>query len=163
MSGSSYYLQDVSSALQPNTSPSHTEDTVDQIVKWDPDNQNLFDLEQSAQLHSIAYNVSQLIHRPFIPTPGNVVKLGIPSLAICTRAARACSNVLNCVRKHKIILLPGSIIAAFASGITLIIASWSALSAGSKLDYNTHLLDVDKCIRFMMSVEDIYVVAGRHV
>lgn len=132
-------------------------------MKWNPENKNLADLEQSAQLYSVAYNASQLIHRPFIPTPDKKPISSIPSLAICTRAARSCANVLNVARKHRMLLMPGSIHAGFASAITLLIASWSALSAGSKLDYNAHLLDVDKCVRYMMMVENFYVVAGRLV
>jgi hypothetical protein len=132
-------------------------------VKWNPDNKDLADLEQSAQLYSVAYNVSQLIHRPFIPAPDKRTTLPIPSLAICTRAARSCANVLNVARKHSMVLMPGSINAGFASAITLLIASWSALSARSTLDYNAHLLDVDKCVRYMIMVENVYIVAGRLV
>ena len=132
-------------------------------MKWDPDNQNLADLEQSAQLYSVAYNVSQLIHRPFIQPADEKSTSSIPSLAICTRAARSCANVLNVARKHRMVLMPGSVNAAFASAITLVIASWSALSAGAKLDYNAVLLDADKCVRYIMMVEHIYIVAGRLV
>ena len=132
-------------------------------MRWDPDKQDLADLEQSAHLYSVAYSVSQLIHRPFIPSPDQKSTSSIPSLAICTRAARSCANVLNVARKHRLVLMPGSINGAFASAITLVIASWSALSSGSKLDYNALILDVDKCIKYMIMVEGVYIMAGRLV
>ncbi|KAF8320309.1 hypothetical protein DL93DRAFT_2052668, partial [Clavulina sp. PMI_390] len=139
-------------------------ENIPEHLQWDPEHPPTGDnLELSVQLYINAYNISQLIHRPFIPAPGTTSKLAIPSLAICTRAARACSNILNVARIHKLTLLPGTIPSAFASSITLIISAWSALRGGSKLNYNTHILDVDKCLRYMMLVEDVYPIAGRQV
>lgn len=124
---------------------------------------NLRDLEQSAQLYSVGYNVAQLIHRPFIPTPESKPKLPFPSLVICINAARSCANVLDVARKKRFYLMPTSTVSAFASAVTLLIASWAAHDNGDRRNYTRHIADVDKCLRYMMMGEDVYYVCGKHV
>lgn len=62
------------------------------LVRWDPERENGTFLYQSAGLYSIYYMTQILIHRPFLHTDS---PLSIPSLVICTNAAKSCTRILE--------------------------------------------------------------------
>jgi hypothetical protein len=62
-------------------------------VRWDPEQEDLALLDQSAYLYATYYQLQILVHRPFIRARGGV-PASFPSLAICTNAARACAKVV---------------------------------------------------------------------
>ena len=64
-------------------------------VKWNPQEQNLLFFAQSAYLISQFYRLQINIHRAFIPSPGQPSRFSLPSLTICTNAARSCIHVLS--------------------------------------------------------------------
>ena len=64
-------------------------------VRWDPNREDPLCLNQSAMLHAYYYLVQIAIHRPFIQSPRKTTSLTLPSLAICTNAARSCTHVLD--------------------------------------------------------------------
>ncbi|KAG8728786.1 hypothetical protein FRC11_010206 [Ceratobasidium sp. 423] len=98
-------------------------DSVPDHLRWDPNRENSLFFDQSATLYSTYYHVQILIHRPFIPSPRKPSPLSFPSLAICTTAARSCSHVLDLQRRRSQTILPGVMVAAFTSGIVLLINS----------------------------------------
>ena len=98
---------------------------------------------------------------PALAPPGSNSSMSFPSLAICTNAARSCANVLNAARQRRVTLSPVAAFTAFASGITLLIATWGAKNSGIAIDYTTHVGDIDKCLRYLLMAEDVYLLAGR--
>lgn len=64
-------------------------------VQWNPDGIDDRFFRQSVTLHS-AYNMSRIaVHRNFISGPPDNSNHALPSLAICTGAASACSHILQ--------------------------------------------------------------------
>jgi hypothetical protein len=62
------------------------------IVRWDPFMPNIHYLNQSTSLHATFYYLRIQTHRPLLSlkTP-----MALSSLAACSNAARACSNVVS--------------------------------------------------------------------
>lgn len=101
-------------------------------MKWDPKRENAEHFRQSAMLLTIYYWVQVrvfagkcfltlsvegkiLVHRPFIPKPGEAALLDFPSLAISSNAARSCIRVLDVVLQRKetsIVVIPSSAVSA---------------------------------------------------
>jgi hypothetical protein len=52
-------------------------------------------LHQSALLYSSYYHLQITLHRSFIPIPSKTQVNFLPSLTICTNAARACIHLLE--------------------------------------------------------------------
>jgi hypothetical protein len=76
-------------------------------VKWDPHRENndlLFN--QSASLWATYYLIQILVHRPFIPSRKKTPSSTIPSLAICTNAARACCHVVDVQQRRTGAVIP---------------------------------------------------------
>ena len=80
------------------------------IVRWDPTREDEVHFKQSALLYTNYYYVQIIVHRPFIPTPGKQSLRSIPSLAICTNAARSCSHVLDIQQRRMDRPLPYQIV-----------------------------------------------------
>ncbi|KAJ6594288.1 hypothetical protein B0H19DRAFT_56782 [Mycena capillaripes] len=69
---------------------------VPEHLQWDPDRKNRVHFAQSALLYTAYYNVQILVHRPFIPTPFQTTHPdALPSLAICTNAARSVVRIFD--------------------------------------------------------------------
>jgi hypothetical protein len=71
------------------------------IVRWDPKREDPTFFYQSAHLYIAYYNAQISIHRPFIPQSRKPNALGLPSLTICTNAARTSSRVLEAVNLRR--------------------------------------------------------------
>ncbi|KAJ6541631.1 hypothetical protein B0H19DRAFT_1173910 [Mycena capillaripes] len=86
-------------------------DSVPHQLRWDSNQPDLTLLNQSACLYATYYHVQILLHRPFIPSPGNHSSLSshqisFPSLAISANAARSCGHVMDsCMFDCAIVLL----------------------------------------------------------
>lgn len=98
-----------------------------------------------------------LIHRPFIPTSRtapSIAALALPSLAICTNAARACARVINSSCQRNLIQhhLANP---AFTAAIVLLIGVWGGnkLGIGSAGDKTSTLEDVRNCLRCLKMSE----------
>ncbi|KAF8754361.1 hypothetical protein RHS01_06290 [Rhizoctonia solani] len=147
-------------------------------VRWDPNRENSLFFDQSATLYSTYYHVQILIHRPFIPSPRKPSPLSFPSLAICTTAqvpsrhsdrvctdqncsARSCSHVLDLQRRRSQTILPGVMVAAFTSGIVLLINVWGQKKSGGTADPNGQIKDVHKCMDVLKNNEHRWHSAGR--
>ncbi|KAF8322612.1 hypothetical protein DL93DRAFT_2050436 [Clavulina sp. PMI_390] len=138
-------------------------DAVPDHLKWDPNRQDPMHFEQSAVLYAAYYHLHIMIHRPFIPSPKKPAVLSFPSLTICTNAARSCSHVVEALGKRSQHVLPSTLVAAFTSGIVLLIAIWGAKKTGLSVDYKVHMNDVDKCLVFLQQSEKDWHYSGRLV
>ncbi|KAK7053473.1 Gypsy retrotransposon integrase-like protein 1 [Paramarasmius palmivorus] len=134
--------------------------TIPDHLRWNVKQENTLFFNQSAFLHSMYYNVQIQTHRPFIQKPSSFT---LPSLAICTNAARSCINVVHrhseSGRGH--LVMPQTFFAAFASGIVLLTNIWSSKSTGIKFDIHRELTDVSKVMRYLGSLEARWVGGGR--
>ncbi|KAG8709844.1 hypothetical protein FRC09_000448, partial [Ceratobasidium sp. 395] len=136
-------------------------DSVPDHLRWDPTRENPLFFDQSATLYSTYYHVQILIHRPFIPSPRKPSPLSFPSLAICTTAARSCSHVMDLQRRRSKTILPSVMVAAFTSGIVLLINVWGQKKSGGTADPNGQIKDVHKCMDVLKSNEHRWHSAGR--
>jgi hypothetical protein len=116
-------------------------------------------IASSNQEYTAATNMSVLskilIHRPFIPTPKTapaIASLALPSLAICTNAARSCAHIAELqVVRHRLnlhVLLP-----AFTSAIVLLVNVWASKKTGRMQDSETNLREVRKCLHALRDAE----------
>ena len=86
-------------------------------MKWDPKQENAEHLQQSALLHTTYYWIQVcvyignycirltikeqiVVHRPFIPKPGESSLLNFPSLAICTSASRTSIRIMDILHQR---------------------------------------------------------------
>lgn len=136
-------------------------DSVPDHLRWDPNRENPLFFDQSATLYSTYYHVQILIHRPFIPSPRKPSPLSFPSLAICTTAARSCSHVMDLQRRRSQTILPSVMVAAFTSGIVLLINVWGQKKSGGTADPNGQIKDVHKCMEVLKNNEHRWHSAGR--
>ncbi|THH04869.1 hypothetical protein EW145_g5209 [Phellinidium pouzarii] len=136
-------------------------DTVPDHLRWDPHRENLLHFNQSATLYATYYHLQILIHRPFIPSPRKPSPLTFPSLAICTNAARSCSHVTDTCRRRGSLPLPQMQIAAFTSGIVLLLNIWGAKKSGTFIDSSNQMADVHKCMQVLRTIEERFISAGR--
>ncbi|KAK0204277.1 fungal-specific transcription factor domain-containing protein [Desarmillaria ectypa] len=96
-------------------------------LRWDPKRENGIFSYQSACLYSIYYMVQIIVHRPFLHTNS---PLSIPSLAICTNAARSCTRILEVHMSTIKTVTPHIIIGTFMSGAVFAMNIWSGKRAG---------------------------------
>ena len=142
------------------------------IVRWDPDMQDPTFLHQSALLYSSYYHLQITLHRSFIPIPSKTEANFLPSLTICTNAARSCVHLLEVEQSrnvpgafHNLVCVstkPGILcltrlrhqIALFNAGIVLVLNIWAnkhsnlARSATPK-----ELSDIMKVLVMLKSIE----------
>ncbi|KAJ7758388.1 fungal-specific transcription factor domain-containing protein [Mycena metata] len=136
-------------------------DQVPEHLRWDPERADPLFFDQSVALYC-SYNWLQiLIHRPFIPMVRKSAPTALPSLAICTSAARACANMLDIQRQRKgnvavMVNLP----AAFSSGIILLLNVWSEKRTGLVPDPSREMANVHKCMEVLRLCEDRWQGAG---
>ena len=64
-------------------------------MRWNPEEPDHRVLKQAAYLHCSYRQTQILIHRPFITATKKSAHPSLPSLTICTTAARACAHVLD--------------------------------------------------------------------
>ncbi|KZP00590.1 hypothetical protein CALVIDRAFT_533589 [Calocera viscosa TUFC12733] len=136
-------------------------DSVPAHLKWDPNVESNLWFDQSATLFSTYYQLQILIHRPFIPSPRRPSPLSFPSLAICSNAARSSAHICEHVRRRSATILPGIIVAAFTSGIVLLINVWGGKKTGMKLDVTSQLQDTHNCMQVLKMAEHSWNSAGR--
>ncbi|KAF9535370.1 fungal-specific transcription factor domain-containing protein [Crepidotus variabilis] len=67
---------------------------------------DIFEL-QSIYLHASFHHCQLVLHRPYIPSPLNLVPSPLPALTICFNAARACCSILSDAKKNdkKVLLI----------------------------------------------------------
>ncbi|KAJ7653333.1 fungal-specific transcription factor domain-containing protein [Mycena polygramma] len=135
---------------------------VPEHLRWDPDRENALHSTQSALLYTAYYNVQILVHRPFIATPFNPSPPGsLPSLAICTNAARSCVRIIDNRLRSGISVNHNMLPAVFMAGIVLILSAWINKKSDSTYDSSQELDHVYSCLRIMTEAEKRHLAAGR--
>nr|GAT54017.1 predicted protein [Mycena chlorophos] len=155
-------------------------DGIPAHLRWDPSNPNPLWFKQSVYLYTAYYHVQMTIHRPFIPavrfkhTPPQDPNApstrpsaqpaktpSLPSLAICTNAARGTAHVAHtwntrCPNQPFIGLLPGLTIA----GVVLLLNVWSGKRTGLDPRMNTAVDEVGKVMQTISVCEKRWQMAG---
>ncbi|KAJ7230910.1 fungal-specific transcription factor domain-containing protein [Mycena haematopus] len=129
-------------------------------LQWDARRSDPIFFKQSVILYSTYYLVQMTTHRPFIPMVRQAPTT-LPSLAICTNAARSCSHVVDvwCQRFKEtpaVILLP----ALTTSAVILLLNVWSGKRTGLSPHMNTAITDVHKCMQAIRLLESRWQMAG---
>ncbi|KAJ6498985.1 fungal-specific transcription factor domain-containing protein [Mycena sanguinolenta] len=129
---------------------------IPEHLRWDPARTNILHSTQSALLYAAYYNVQMLLHRPFIPAPfERPPPDALPSLAICTHAARACLRIFDTSQRRQI---PGyyNILASqtiFTAGVVLLLNEWSKAKAFPRNPFKS-LDDINASVRIMNEAEE---------
>ncbi|KAF9018135.1 hypothetical protein BDZ89DRAFT_357526 [Hymenopellis radicata] len=126
-------------------------------LRWEPSLDPNPYFGESAMLYMSYYMLQMLIHRPFIhkTTPQS-----LPSLAICTNAARSLSRLLECWMQRKLMSSFVINMAAFVAGIILIM-NMRKRRVTNPAYRGQDLEDLYRCLRVLQSVESRYSVCGR--
>ncbi|KAJ6553299.1 fungal-specific transcription factor domain-containing protein [Mycena capillaripes] len=136
-------------------------DSIPPHLRWDPNRRDEAFFDQSVFLYCSYYQVQMTIHRPFIPTIRDGAPTSLPSLAICTNAARSCSHVADISRLRKngvpVSVLIGSV---FTSGVILLLNVWSGKHTGLSPQMNSAITEVHKCMATMRVCEKRWQTAG---
>ncbi|KAJ6556980.1 fungal-specific transcription factor domain-containing protein [Mycena vulgaris] len=136
-------------------------DSIPEHLRWDPHREDLTFFRQSVALYCGYYHVQMTTHRPFIPMLRQAAPTALPSLAICTNAARSCSHVadVSCRRMDgtpAIILLPS----LTTAGVVLLLNVWSTKRTGLAPHMNTTITEVHKCMEAIRVCEERWQMAG---
>ncbi|KAJ7045843.1 hypothetical protein C8F04DRAFT_1173787 [Mycena alexandri] len=126
---------------------------IPEHLRWDPERQNKIHLMQSVVLNTAFYNVQILLHRPYIPAPFQVSPPGaLPSLAICTNAARACIRIFDAYTERGGEIDFNMLLGICAAGIVLVLSTWSGKKSGSTTTPQ-QLEQIRSCIRLITEAE----------
>ncbi|KAJ7506045.1 fungal-specific transcription factor domain-containing protein [Mycena galericulata] len=136
-------------------------DSIPGHLRWDPNLEDTVFFRQSVVLYCSYYHVQMTTHRAFIPMIRKAAPTSLPSLAICTNAARSCSHVAEISRKrmgHRpvVYLLP----ALKTASIILLLNVWSGKRTGLPPHMNTAITEVHKCMAAIRVCEDRWQNAG---
>ena len=128
-------------------------------VRWDPERRDLNFFNQSACLYANYYQLQIAVHRQYIPTPRrNTAPLLLPSLTICTSAARSCISVLDAQYKRtrsSMCALTPMHMPLVTSCTVLLVHLWG----GKPSEKAAQALwgDVQKCLQILKDMEAEYV------
>ncbi|KAI0824058.1 fungal-specific transcription factor domain-containing protein [Trametes gibbosa] len=126
-------------------------DTVPDHLRWDPDRESHIFLNQSAALYAKYYQLQIFVHRPFLPSTRKSSRLTLPSLAICTNAARSCVHVSDVQFRRTGTPVGFNRMPLFTAGIVLLINMWGGKRAG--LSNTSAVADVQKCMAMLKLLE----------
>ncbi|KAJ7617321.1 hypothetical protein FB45DRAFT_1034612 [Roridomyces roridus] len=136
-------------------------DEVPEHLRWEPNRADTVFFDQSVALHCAFCNVQILVHRPFIPTMRKSAPTALPSLAICTNAARACANMVDVQRRRKgKVPVFFQLSAVFTSAIMLLLNVWSGKRTGLVPDPSREIANVHKCMAVVRLCETRWQSAG---
>ncbi|THU78284.1 hypothetical protein K435DRAFT_845840 [Dendrothele bispora CBS 962.96] len=135
-------------------------DSVPTHLRWDTPHISEIFFTQSAILYTMYYWVQIQIHRRFIPRPGQKSEVSLPSLTICTNAARSCIKVCNTYCQRKISPFGEFIIVPlFNSAMILTVNLWKStqtnITANALATSNSSrdLAEIYKCIELIRIYE----------
>ncbi|GJE87560.1 fungal-specific transcription factor domain-containing protein [Phanerochaete sordida] len=138
-------------------------DALPDHLRFDPAQENLVFFNQSALLYSSYYNLQISIHRPFL-SQRRSQSSSLPSLAICTNAARSCLHVMweqyKRARATDTYQIP-QINGLFASGMVLLLNILGAKGTSLSANANKDIGHVHKAIEMLKALEPWWHFAGR--
>ncbi|KAJ7926737.1 fungal-specific transcription factor domain-containing protein [Mycena leptocephala] len=136
-------------------------DQIPEHLRWDPRRADPVFFDQSVALYCGYYHLQILIHRQFIPVVRKFATTALPSLAICTSAARACANMVDVQRQRTgNVLIVMHLPAVFMSAIVLLLNVWSGKRTGMVPDTNREMENVFKCMQVVRMCETRWQLAG---
>ncbi|KAJ7144522.1 fungal-specific transcription factor domain-containing protein [Mycena epipterygia] len=150
-----HFVADLDSALN------RWRDQVPEHLSWDPARADPVFFDQSVALHSVYCHMQIMVHRSFIPTARKSAPTGLPSMAVCTNAARTCANMVDVQRRRK-----GNepvnfnIPDVFHSALVLLLNLWSDKRKGLAPNSSRDLENVHKCMEVLRLCENRWPVAG---
>ncbi|KAG9026808.1 hypothetical protein FRB95_008476 [Tulasnella sp. JGI-2019a] len=126
---------------------------------WDPHMGPTF-YQQAATLRITFYYIQINIHRPFIQLSSASRRgLSLPSLAVCTNAARSIAHILETTMEMPSPPVFG--LASLLSGVMLMISIWEGRRSGLNVDMTRQIAGVQTCMRYLKKWEDRYHLSGR--
>ena len=136
-------------------------------VRWDPKRAESRWFHQSAALYIGFLHVQMLLHRPFmVPKTETQRKLGIPSLAICSNAARACSIVLETqFLRDERMAFPQLSPAVICSAIVLLVNIWDKMKnpSLSQSDLQASKADIRRCMDLLQKFQRRWIPASKYL
>ncbi|KAJ7664065.1 fungal-specific transcription factor domain-containing protein [Mycena rosella] len=130
-------------------------DQVPEHLRWDSGRADPVFFDQSVALQCHYSHLQMLIHRPFIPMVRKSAPTALPSLAICTCAARNCASAMDVQRRRKgMVPVVFNLHAASTSGIVLLLNVWSGKRTGLMPDPSREMATVHKCMEIVRLCED---------
>ncbi|KAF5319630.1 hypothetical protein D9619_008858 [Psilocybe cf. subviscida] len=136
-------------------------DSVPGYLKWDPHGENDLLFSQTTSLWATYYLIQILVHRPFIPSRKKTPSTTIPSLAICTNAARSCCHVVDAQQKRTGAVIPQVQMAVFQSAVVLLLSIWGGKRSGLLIDAGREMADVHKCMNMLKMAEQRWHPIGK--
>ncbi|KAL1710083.1 hypothetical protein EV121DRAFT_193598 [Schizophyllum commune] len=136
-------------------------DEIPEFLRWNSEEPDHRVLKQAAYLHCSYRQTQILIHRPFITATKKSAHPSLPSLTICTTAARACAHVLD---RQRQVTGSGSYYISFAaaiSAIVLLVSMWTRAKPRASREQLKELSDIQLILDYMKSMEDRSATAGR--
>ncbi|TFK48796.1 hypothetical protein OE88DRAFT_1737564 [Heliocybe sulcata] len=135
-------------------------DSLPEHLRWDPHRENELFFLQSAYLYCNYYRLQILVHRPFIPKPGKPSVL--PSLAICTNAARSYIHVIDVLRhRYRGPFLPCIYPGLFGACVVILFNIWAGKRSGVSVDPSKEMQEVRKGMLAVQQCEARWHIAGR--
>ncbi|KAJ7065758.1 fungal-specific transcription factor domain-containing protein, partial [Mycena amicta] len=143
-------------------------------LRWDPVKQSrpvsalttraeLF-LDQSVMLYGFYYFIQITVHRPFIPALRTGQPTTLPSLAICTNAARSYGHVLKKLQDRRTngsgTPFPELLVPSFMASIMLVLNVWSGKRTGLPPHMNSAMEQVRRCMGYLESCDKRWQRAG---
>ncbi|KAJ7314901.1 fungal-specific transcription factor domain-containing protein [Mycena albidolilacea] len=117
-------------------------DRIPEHLRWDSMRGDTVFFDQSVALYCSFYYVQIMIHRPFI----SVLRrspTALPSLTICTTAARACANAMDVQRRRGgDVARPHNLNAVFMAGLVLLLH----ISSDERSSSGREMTHVQKCM-----------------
>ncbi|KAJ6489950.1 fungal-specific transcription factor domain-containing protein [Mycena sanguinolenta] len=133
---------------------------IPEHLRWDAQRADPVFFKQSAVLYCTLYFAQMTAHRPFVPMVRETPTT-LPSLAICTNAARSCSQIIHvwCERMKD---PPATILlsAVTTAGLILLLNVWSGKHTGLAPHMNSSITEVQKCMRALRILEPRWKMAG---
>ncbi|KAJ7027175.1 fungal-specific transcription factor domain-containing protein [Mycena alexandri] len=136
-------------------------DSIPPHLRWDPNRRDEAFFDQSTHLYCAYYHVQMTIHRGFIFTIPDGASRALPSLAICTDAARSCTHVADIARHRRNTMpRPGLVSPLFTSALILLLNVWSGKRTGLPPQMNSAIVEVHKCMETIRLCEKRWQSAG---
>ncbi|RPD58792.1 hypothetical protein L226DRAFT_539420 [Lentinus tigrinus ALCF2SS1-7] len=105
-------------------------DSLPVHLRWNPDQEDTLFLTQSATLYANYYHTQIAVHRPFMSASRRESPLSLPSVIICTNAARSGIQTLDVLYRRTGNPYHRNMGLLFMSGIVLMMNVWGQKRAG---------------------------------
>ncbi|KAK7052670.1 Zn(2)-C6 fungal-type domain-containing protein [Favolaschia claudopus] len=132
-------------------------DQIPEHLRWDPDHKDPVFFEQSATLYGAFAHVQIVIHRSFIPMLHTGPAL-LPSLEICTMAARSCANICEVQNRRGNFPRPLNVVgqnhAVFTAALMLLLNILGSKRSGKQDATMRELMNVTKCTEALRAMEE---------